>query len=111
MPVFKGDREFGSVDGDLNAKVIMEGRREPEMAAWLQLAQALVTIGSAIAYGLTDHHGWLAFLILSVGWMVVGAVSQLLHQQMTWILIIERRCQLLEQDMNDIERLIRDRCN
>jgi hypothetical protein len=107
MARWKSDREYGSVDGDTNAKAILQDRRLPSWANWLGTAQALLTIAVAVTYGYTGAPGWLAFLVLNVGWMVTGTVTTALHQHMSWLQIIERRCQLLEQDADDLAKEVR----
>jgi hypothetical protein len=108
MATFKADRKHGSVDGDTNAQAILSDRRVTPLMAGMMIAQAAAPIGAAIAYGMTSHPGWLAFLILSAAWMVVGAVSTELHRHETWLLIIERRCQLIEQDADDLSTQIHE---
>ena len=107
MATFKADRDYGSVDGDVNAKAIFSDRRQHPALAWAMIVQALVPIGSAIAYGLTGSPGWLAFLILNAAWLVISVVDQRHHQQMTWLMVIERRCQLFEQDADDLAGEVR----
>lgn len=107
MATFKADRDYGSVDGDVNAKAIFSDRRQHPVLVGAMVVQALVPMGSAIGYGLTGYQGWLAFLILSAAWLVISVVDQRHHQQMTWLMVIERRCQLLEQDADDLAGEVR----
>lgn len=106
MASFKSDRTYGSVDGDQNAKAIFSDRRQPAWTGWIQLVFALLPFGSAVAYGMTGHPGWLAFLIISTAWMVVGAVTNELYKHETWLQVIERRCQLIEQDADDLSKQV-----
>lgn len=79
-----------------NAQMMAIGRREGMRS------------GSAIAYGTTGHSGRLAFLILSAPWMAINTVSTNLYRHESWLIIIERRIQLMEQGADDLSTQVDD---
>ncbi len=105
---FKADFECGSVDGDINAKAIMQDRSVGQTASlWICAALQVAMIGCGISYGTTGHPGWLAGLVLVGIWFLAGIIHHAAYPLMTWLQIIERRTQLLEQDANMIDDKLR----
>jgi hypothetical protein len=105
----KADFEYGSVDGDINAKAIMQDRAVGQTAViWIYAALQVGMIGCGIAYGTTGHPGWLAGLVLVSVWFLAGIIHQAAYPLMTWLQIVERRAQLIEQDANIIDEQLRN---
>ena len=105
---FKTHHEYGSVDGDVNAKAIFEDRSAGQSIGLWSLGIGQVAILScAVAYGTTGKAAWLAGLIVASVWFIAGVIHQAAHPLMTWLQVVERRAQLLEQDANEIDDLLR----
>jgi len=107
MAAFKSHREWGSVDGDTNAQAIFQDRRQSNATHWVGGAVVILWLGSAIAFGVTGADGWLASLIVSSVWAGTATVENRFHELKTWIMVTERRAQLIEQDLDDLESRMR----
>jgi hypothetical protein len=109
---------WGSVEGDVNAKAIISDRRAVKKAIdWVSIGIGLALLGTAIWYGTTGQPAALAVLIVVAVWAIGGQVTGELHTTHTFVMIAERRAQLLEQqvqalrgDVGDLLQLLeRDR--
>ena len=94
---------WGSVDGDYNAdRIISDRQTQKSVAVWVSLVTGLLMIGCAVWYGTSGEPAALAWLILTAVWTVTGAVSQAIYETHTFVMIAERRTQLIEQRLLEL---------
>lgn len=106
--------EWGSVEGDTNASaIISDRRRDKGISGWGTGLGQLLFIGMAVWYGNTGSHAALACMSVTGAWFVVSAVGTELFGTHTFVMIAERRAQLLEvavQELrHEVSRLNADR--
>lgn len=92
--------EWGSVDGDTNADVIIHDRRQGRRDAnYTGLANFALVAGFAIWYAMTGSNTALALEIIAAAWLAVSGVNREIYRTHTMVLIAERRAQLMEQKL------------
>lgn len=95
---------WGSVDGDVNADAIISDRRDGKKAA--NLACALLFPGLvivAIWLGMTGSHAALAIGLVIAVLFLRSAVAADTYGTHTFVMIAERRAQLLEQKVQELQ--------
>lgn len=95
---------WGAVDGDGSADGIIANRREAKRYLNFQtLFNAGIFFACAFWYGSTENSAALAMLIVTSTWLVGIGVKREIYQTHTMLMIAERRAQLLEQKIRDIQ--------
>ena len=95
---------WGSVDGDVNAKAIISDRRVGKKVTDLACAllfPALVIV--AIWLGMTGSHAALAFGLVIAVLFLRSAGQADTYDTHTFVMIAERRAQLLEQKVQELQ--------
>lgn len=94
---------WGAVPGDTNAQAIISDRRDGKTGVrWGGIISGLFLLAAAIFYGTTGEPGALAWLIVCAVWAVNNTVMTELYGTHTFIMIAERRAQLLEQAVQSL---------
>lgn len=94
---------WGSVDGDTNAQAIISDRAgEKKAGYWTGLVSGLALIGCLVWFGMTGSQAALAWSIIAAVWTINARVGQELHSTHTFVMIAERRAQLLEQQVQEL---------
>lgn len=95
---------WGSVDGDVNADAIISDRRDGKKVANLVCALLFpVLVIVAIWLGITGSHAALAVgLVIAVVYLR-SAVAADTYGTHTLVMIAERRAQLLEQKVQELQ--------
>lgn len=96
--------QWGSVDGDHNADAIMRDRRaEQAMDKYGLIVLGVALTGSMIWHGFTGDPWALSWLVLSGVWAVNAQTSRDIFTTHTFVMIAERRTQLLEQKVAQMQ--------
>lgn|SRR5690242_10943618 len=96
--------EWGSVDGDINASAIIRDRKEDRK--WVRRASlfsGLPFLPCLIWFGMTGSHVALAIVIFSLSGVIQWSTEKALFETHTFALITERRAQLLEQQVQQLQ--------
>lgn len=100
---------WGAVAGDTNAHAIMADRkRQRGGEAWGTGLAQLALIGFAIWYGSSGSPAALAWLIVAAVWAINANTASDLSATHTFVLIAERRAQLIEQAIREQADRIHD---
>ena len=95
---------WGSVDGDVNADAIISDRREGKKVADLSCALTFPTlVVVAIWLGMTGSHAALAIGLVIAVLFLRSAVAAETYSTHTYVMIAERRAQLLEQKVEGLQ--------
>lgn len=95
--------QWGSVNGDVNADVILRDRRAGRRNLTFDgLTNFALVAGFAIWYGITGNSVALALEIIAAAWLVVSGVRRDAYQTYTMLLIAERRVQIVEQKLAEM---------
>lgn len=101
--------DWGSVAGDTNADAIIRDRRRGDTTlGWLRLASIVVLVAAASAYTDSGAPGALAGLVIAATFAIGMGVASRLYETHTFVMIAERRAQLLEQEVADLRQDVRD---
>lgn len=101
--------EWGSVDGDGNADGIIADRRESRrQAEYLLIFHFGIVVVCAFWYGWTETPAALAAQIVAVTWLILSGIRREIYLTHTLLLIVERRTQLLEQKVRDVQSTLDD---
>ena len=96
--------EQGSLDGDGNADAIIADRLPAKKSASvLGAVYGVAFLVTAVGYGLTGRPAILAALIVLAVWVINGTVSLHIYDTHTFVMIAERRAQLLEQRLQAVQ--------
>lgn len=96
--------QWGSVPGDVNAQAIISDRRSEKKTLEIVRGVAFFfMIGSALAYGASESHGALAFLIMSAPFYAASLVMVEISKAYTIVQVAERRAQLIEQKLEALQ--------
>ena len=105
----KDNPRWGSVDGDTNAEVIISDRsRGREIGTIVEVLFGFLALGSALWFGVTEDRWALAATIILTSWSVAATVTAESYKLFTAEMVTERRAQLLEQDMNVLNRRLNE---
>lgn len=103
------NNEWGSVDGDGNADAIISQRREGRVSIKINAFANFALLASfAVWFSLTESSTALALEIIAASWLVVSGVTREIYEAYTMVMIAERRTQLLEQKVSDIQSNLAD---
>ena len=96
--------EWGSVDGDINADAIISDRLHlKRVMGPFNLVVLALTLGCGIWYALSASQAAIALEIFLAAYLVAGWIQHDLYQAETMILIAERRIQLVEQKLQEMQ--------
>lgn len=96
--------DWGSVDGDGNAEAIIFQRSEGRMSIKIGIFVNFALLAAfAFWFALSESSIALALEIIAASWLVINGVTRETYDTYTMVMIAERRTQLLEQKINDIQ--------
>ncbi len=92
------------MDGDSNADAIIRDRKDGKRDVIIGgLVNFVILAGCATWYAVTESSVALALEVIAASWLVVSGVQRVLYDAHTMVMIAERRTQLIEQKVRDIQ--------
>lgn len=96
--------QWGDVDGDINADAIIRNSREDwRVYRYVGIAVWLLLIAVAVWFSLTGADMALAILMVASVFAIGVEIQSAAHSNYTMTMITERRTQLIEQKLAEIE--------